>query len=286
MERHLETLFDLQTGYDEARIVVFGAPFDSTTSYRPGARFAGRVMRAESYGLETFSPYQEADLSEASVYDGGELELAIGDSGLALNTIKNYADKVMSDDKFPFMLGGEHLVSLGAIQAAVEKFPDLKLIHFDAHADLRDEYLGVKLSHASVIRRAWDILGDGRIFQFGIRSGERSEFEWAKTHTSLYKLGFSDLRSALREIGDCPVYLTVDLDVLDPSIFCGTGTPEAGGVSFSSLMAAILTVVDKARPVGMDLVELCPPYDPSGMSTAVALKILRETLIALHKKGA
>lgn len=281
MQRNIETFLGCDANYEESKIVIFGAPFDSTTSYRPGARFASRTMRAESYGLETYSPYQNLDVTDYKIFDGGDLELCFGDTNLALNDIKNFAEKIFADNKFPIMIGGEHLVTLGMFRAAVEKFPALNVIHFDAHTDLREDYLGAKLSHATVIRRIYDIIGDGKIFQFGIRSGDRSEFEFAKNHTRLKKFNFDGLEKVIAEVKGKPIYLTIDLDVLDPSIFPGTGTPEAGGVTFLQLLDAALKVIRNSEVVALDLVELSPPYDTSGISTATALKLLREIILAL-----
>ena len=282
--RNIETFLGCDGTYEESHIVIFGAPFDSTTSYRPGTRFAARTMRAESYGLETYSPYQDLDLEDARVFDGGDLELPFGDTARALDMIHSYAEKVLADGRLPLLIGGEHLVSLPAIRATAERYPDLAVIHFDAHTDLREEYLGNHLSHATVIRRVWDILGDGRIHQFGIRSGERAEWEWAREgHTNLRPFTFEGLASAVEAVKDRPVYLTIDLDVLDPSAFPGTGTPEAGGVTFVELMKAALRVIRSCNVVACDMVELSPPLDPSGTSTATALKLLREMLLALEE---
>lgn len=285
MEKHQETFFGCDAAYGDARIVIFGAPFDSTTSYRPGTRFASRVMRAEAYGLETYSPYQDLDLADAQIFDAGDLDLSFGETEKTLAMIEDCAAEIFADGKTPFMLGGEHLVTLPAVRAAAKKYPDLCVVHFDAHTDLRDEYLDAKLSHATVIRRCWDILGDGRIAQFGIRSGEGAEFRWAEKegHTSLHRFDFTGLHEALAEFAGKPVYFTIDLDVLDPSCFPGTGTPEAGGVSFKELLNAALTVIKNASVVGCDLVELSPPLDESGASTATALKVMREMLLALER---
>ena len=283
MERNVETFLGCEGSYEDARIVLYGAPFDSTTSYRPGTRFASRTMRAESYGLETYSPYQDLDMEDAKVFDGGDLELCFGDAERALGDIKTLASEVLKDGKLPFLIGGEHLVSLPAIEAVFEKYPDLCLVHFDAHTDLREDYLGARLSHATVIRRAWDILGDGRIHQFGIRSGERAEFCWAREHTHLHKFNFEGLEESIASLKGKPVYFTIDLDVLDPSVFPGTGTPEAGGVTFLELLQAALKVIRGCDIVGCDMVELSPPYDASGASTAVALKLLREMLLCLER---
>ena len=281
--KNVETFLGCDANYEDARIVLYGAPFDSTTSYRPGTRFASRMMRAESYGLETYSPYQDLDLEDAAVFDGGDLELCFGDTQKALDDIYDFAADILKDNKLPLLIGGEHLVSLPAIQAVYEKYPDLCVIHFDAHTDLRDDYLGAKLSHASVIRRVWDFVGDGRIWQFGIRSGERAEFYWAKEHTHLQKFNFDGLENAVAQLKGKSVYLTIDLDVLDPSCFPGTGTPEAGGVTFMQLFNAMLSIIQGCQVVGCDLVELSPMLDASGASTATALKVLREMLLGLEK---
>ena len=281
--RNIETFLGCDGTYEESHIVIFGAPFDSTTSYRPGTRFAARTMRAESYGLETYSPYQDLDLEEARAFDGGDLELPFGDTARALDMIHTFARNVLADGRLPLLIGGEHLVSLPAIRAAAEKYPDLAVIHFDAHTDLRDEYLGNHLSHATVIRRVWDVLGDGRIHQFGIRSGERAEWTWARAgHTNIHPFTFSGLSEAIAAVKGHPVYLTIDLDVLDPSAFPGTGTPEAGGVTFVELLKATLSVIRGCHVVACDMVELSPPLDPSGTSTATALKLLREMILALE----
>ena len=272
------TFIGCDNTYEESDFVLFGAPFDSTTSYRPGTRFASAAIRNESYGIETYSPYQDKDLEDIAVFDGGDLELPLGAPDRALDAIGQFTEKIIKDDKIPFMIGGEHLVTLGAVEAVCKKYPDLHIIHFDAHTDLRDEYLGVEKSHATVIRRCHDLLGDGRIFQFGIRSGERAEFIWAKEHTYLNKFNFDTLEEIVEKLAGKPVYFTLDLDVLDPSQFPGTGTPEAGGVTFLQLMDAI-KLVSKLNIVGLDMNELSPPYDASGASTAMACKLVREILL-------
>ncbi|WP_368233920.1 agmatinase [Anaerotruncus rubiinfantis] len=280
MSKNVETFLGCDSEYVDAKLVIFGAPFDSTTSYRPGARFASRTMRAESYGLEAYSPYQDRDLADAAIFDAGDLELCFGDTHLALGDIERFADSILSDGKCPVMIGGEHLVTLGAARAAVKRYPDLHVVHFDAHADLRDDYLGAKLSHATVLRRTWELVGDGRIFQFGIRSGDHSEFLWGAEHVFTQKFTFDGLDQVVRMLAGRPVYFTLDLDVLDPSVFPGTGTPEAGGVSFLQLLDAIRQV-SGLNIVACDINELSPPYDPSGISTATACKVLRELLLAL-----
>ena len=279
-----ETFLACGKPYAKADTVLFGAPFDSTASYRPGARFGSAAIRHESYGIETFSPYQERDLEEINVCDAGDIELCFGDSEKALKEIEKLTSRILADGKKPVMLGGEHLVTLGAVRAAIKKHPDLHIVHFDAHADLRDDYLGVKLSHACVIRRCHELLGDGRIHQFCIRSGLREEFAFAREHTDFHPFGFSGLEKTIKELkqSGAPVYFTIDLDCLDPSAFPGTGTPEAGGVSFAKLLGALLKVC-KSNTVAADVTELAPMLDPSGVSTATACKAVRELLIAISE---
>lgn len=283
MEKNIHTFIGCDSEYDVSKIVIFGAPFDSTTSYRPGTRFASSAMRNESFGIETYSPYQDKDLTDIKVFDGGDLELCFGSPESALNDIENFSSKIHGSGKLPCMIGGEHLVTLGAVRAAVKKYPDLHIIHFDAHADLRDDYLGQKLSHACVMRRCHELVGDGKIFQFGIRSGDREEFLWGKNHVTTNKFDFTGLEKIAEKILNKPVYFTLDLDVLDPSCFPGTGTPEAGGVSFTELMSAIKSV-SALNVVGIDVNELSPMLDQSGASTALACKLLREILLYFYKE--
>ena len=284
MQPNIENFIGCDSSYRAASIVLYGAPYDSTTSYRPGARFGPAAIRHESYGLETYSPYQNADLTDFDIFDSGDLELCFGSSESALADIEARAEEILQDGKFPLLLGGEHLVTLGAVRAAVKKYPDLHIVHFDAHADLRDDYLGAKLSHACVLRRCHELVGDGRIHQFCIRSGEREEFAFAKEHTQMQKFTFDGLEETVAQLkaDGTPVYFTIDLDCLDPAVFAGTGTPEAGGVSFVQLLAA-LRCVCTANVIGADVNELAPMLDASGVSTATACKVLRELLLALHK---
>ena len=281
---NIETFIGCESSFEEASIVLYGAPFDSTTSFRPGARFGPAAMRHESFGIETYSPYQDRDLMDISVFDSGDLELCFGSSEMALSDIQKRAEEILEADKFPLLLGGEHLVTLAAVRAVAAKYPDLHIIHFDAHADLRDDYLGARLSHACVLRRCHDLLGDGRIHQFCIRSGEREEFRFAAQHTDFHPLSFDGLEETVRELKEknVPIYFTIDLDCLDPAAFPGTGTPEAGGVTFLELLEAIRTVA-QANVVGADVNELAPMLDASGVSTATACKVLRELLLAIAK---
>ena len=279
--------------YEEANTVLFGAPYDSTTSFRPGTRFGPNAMRMESFGIETYSMLCNRDIiDDTAVFDSGDIELPFGNQEQTLAMIEDRAAKILEDGKRPFLLGGEHLVTLGSVRAVAKKHPDLHIIHFDAHADLREDYLGNPLSHACVLRRCHDLLGDGRIFQFGIRSGTREERQFMLDGHVKTEL-FSDqtlpaVVETLCQSGNQtirqspPVYLTIDMDVLDPSEFPGTGTQEAGGFHYAQLVTDMRLICRKLNVVGIDNVELNPGLDPTGRSTALACKFLRECLLSLR----
>lgn len=281
MENEKNVFIGCEADYESSDTVIFGAPFDSTTSYRPGTRFGSSAIRRESFGIETYSPYQDKDITDYDIFDSGDIELCFGSPERALSDIEERTAQILSDGKLPVMLGGEHLVTLGAVRAVRKKYDDLYIIQFDAHADLRSDYLGQELSHACVMRRCWELVGDGHIYQFGIRSGERTEFEFARKHTVMNKLNLNGIDEAVKALKGKKVYLTVDLDVLDPADFPGTGTPEAGGASFNQLLEALLKL-SQLDLVGIDLNELSPHYDQSGRSTALACKLLREVLLMIH----
>lgn len=271
-----------ESSFEDAEVVLVGAPFDGTTSYRPGTRFAPMAIRTESYGLETYSPYLDMDLEDYKLCDVGDIEFPFGNTVEALKSIHNVISEIVEEDKKPLLVGGEHLVSLPVVEALAEKYPDLHIVHFDAHTDLRDDYMGEKLSHATVLKRIWDSVGDGKIYQFGIRSGTKEEFVWAESHTYLEKFSVDTLKEKILELKDKPIYLTIDLDVLDPSVFSGTGTPEPGGIIMKELLGALVSM-KALNFVGADVVELSPHYDQTGVSTAVACKVIREVSLLLSK---
>jgi agmatinase len=269
--------------YEKSDIIIFGAPFDGTTSFRPGTRFAPPVMRQESYGIETYSPYLNMDMEDYYFSDIGDLDLPFGNKTRCLDMIYEQTEEILNDGKKPFMFGGEHLVSYSPIKAVYEKYPDLRVIHLDAHADLREDYMEEEFSHATVIRRVWDFLGDGRIYQFGIRSGTKEEFEFAKEHTYINMFDLSQIDKYIDELKKFPIYITVDLDVFDPSVFPGTGTPEPGGVDIKEFIK-FLKKIKGLNIVGADAVELSPHYDHSGISSALAVKVVREMLLVMSNK--
>lgn len=277
----------MESSYDESKVVVFGVPFDGTTSYRPGTRFAAGQMRCESDGIETYSPLLDLDLEDYQICDAGDVNLSNGNTVKILSEIEAVTQDILNDDKKPLMIGGEHLVTFPVIKALVKKYPDIHLLHFDAHTDLRETYNNEALSHATVIRRCWDILGDGRIFQFGIRSGMKQEFDFAlkEKHTYMEPFSIQTVQDILNQLNGKKVYVTIDLDILDPAIFPGTGTPEPGGITYRELETVFKAIKDAdIELVGADLVELSPHYDQSGVSTIVACKVLRELSLLVVSK--
>lgn len=275
--------------FDEAELVIYGAPFDGTTSFRPGTRFAAGVLRLDSQAIETYSPYQKRDITELKICDAGDVIPPIGNPAEMLDLLTVQTDDIVKAGKMPVMVGGEHTLTQGVVKSLIKHYPDMHIFHFDAHTDLREEFFGQELSHANVIRKCWHMLGDGRIHSFGIRSGGGDEFDFGDEHLDFHRFEVDavpeSVRSVLAARPETPVYVTIDVDVLDPSVMPGTGTPEPGGVSFKELLNALLAL----RPlniIGFDVVELSPPYDASGISNAAAWKIIREMfLIATARKA-
>ncbi|MBS3947374.1 MAG: agmatinase [Dethiobacter sp.] len=267
------------TDYGTSSLVIIGAPMDITVSFRPGSRGGPQAIRSASPGLEEYSLYARQDLREASFYDAGDLLLPFGNVTRSLELIKEAVALLLEAGKFPLLLGGEHLVSLGALRAVAQKFPGLAVIHFDAHADLRTDYLGEAYSHASVMYRAHQELGVD-LFQFGIRSGTAEELAYAKQHTHFYPFHvLKPLREAEKLLRGRPVYVTLDIDVVDPAFAPGTGTPEPGGISSAELLAA-LPLLARLNVVAFDLVEVAPLYDPAGITAMLAAKVVREMVLA------
>ena len=283
MKKNIFNFIGFDSEYDEAELVLMGIPYDGTVSYRPGTRFAPSAVRENSYGLETYSPYFDDDLSEYKLFDMGDIDLPFGNTERILNIIKENAKKAVFDNKILFSVGGEHLVTYPLVEAYYEKYKDdLVILHFDAHTDLRDDYMGEKLSHASVIKRIYDMVGQDKIYQFCVRSGEKEEFNFHTKGIFQEKFTFTKLEEIVEKIKGRQVYVTIDLDVLDPSVFPGTGTPEAGGINFHEMLD-LIKILKNAKIVGADVVELSPHYDQSGISTAAACKIIRELTFAILK---
>ena len=261
--------------YETSKVVMLGLPFDGTVSYRPGSRFAPEQIRLASWGLEEYSPVFDKHLDDVNFHDAGDLEFPLGNTYKSLEMIKENVEDIYKDGKKVFGIGGEHLVTLPEIQAVSQFYKDLAIVHFDAHTDLREEYLGEEMSHSAVIRHVSKIVGAENIKQIGIRSGMKDEWEFMKQNHTLIQ----DFKE-LDVLNNKPIFVTVDLDVLDPSVMPGTGTPETGGMQFNELLDWFKYLKD-FNIVGADVVELAPDYDTSGVSTAVATKVIRELLMIL-----
>lgn len=265
--------------YQKCTIVIAGAPMDFTASFRPGARNGPVEIRHVSDGLEEFSFDLKLDLASKYFYDGGDILLPCGNVKKSLENIGRVVETIVNDGKKPLLLGGEHLISLPAIEKVFAVYPELVVLHFDAHADLRDTYLGEKFSHATVMRRVAEIMGGQRIFQLGIRSGTRAEWEWGFKNTRIYPgRVLEPLAGILDEVKGRPVYITLDIDVVDPAFAPGTGTPEPGGCTAREILTALHRLQD-LNVVGMDLVELCPAYDHSQVTALLAAKLVRDALL-------
>lgn len=266
--------------YSSAQAVIVGAPMDFTVSFRPGSRFGPSVIREMSWVLESYSPYVGRDMEEVAIYDFGDLELAFGNAQKSLNIIYDAARKILEDGKLPLFIGGEHLISLPVIKAVYEKYgDDLILLHFDAHTDLREEYLGEGLSHATVIRQCASFIKPENIYQFGIRSGLEEEFRWGRENTNFFPFEvLAPLRKSIEKVKERPVYVTLDIDVVDPAYAPGTGTPEAGGCTSAEILQAV-HMLKGCNIVGFDLVEVMTFGDPGKITAVLAAKIIREALL-------
>lgn len=268
--------------FEESEAVLYGMPMDWTVSYRPGSRFGPARIREVSIGLEEYSAYLDRELEEVKYFDAGDIPLPFGNPQKSLDIIEDFVDQILAAGKFPLGMGGEHLVSWPVFKAMYKKYPDLAIIHMDAHTDLRESYEGEPLSHSTPIRKAADLIGPQNIFSFGIRSGMKEEFHWAKEvglHISKFEV-LEPLKEILPSLAGRPVYVTIDIDVLDPAHAPGTGTVDAGGITSKELLASIHEIAKSdVKVVGADLVEVAPIYDQSEQTANTASKLIREMIL-------
>ena len=269
--------------FDASRAVIYGMPMDWTVSFRSGSRLGPARIREVSLGLEEYSPYLDRDLSDIEYFDAGDIPLPFGNPAKSVDKIYEYVKSLFAARKFPLGLGGEHLASWGSLRAAWEAYPDLRIVHIDAHTDLRDDYEGEPYSHATVIKKACDAIGADRVYQFGIRSGTRDEFRWARENTHFFPFDLAvPLEGVLPELHDHPVYVTWDIDVMDPSYAPGTGTAEHGGITPREAFEAF-RMLSSLNVIGFDLVEVAPLIDPTEQTQILAAKFVREALLAFVK---
>jgi agmatinase len=272
--------------FEESKAVLYGMPMDWTVSYRPGSRFGPTRIREVSTGLEEYSAYLDRELEDVNYFDAGDIPLPFGNAQKSLHLIEEFVDSILDAGKFPLGMGGEHLVSWPVMKAVYKKYPDLAIIHFDAHTDLREQYEGEPLSHSTPIRKIAEHIGPQNVFSFGIRSGMKEEFEWAKNagmHISKFEV-LEPLKEILPKLAGRPVYVTIDIDVLDPAHAPGTGTVDCGGITSKELLASIHEIArSDVRVVGGDLVEVAPIYDSSEQTANTASKLIREMILGWVK---
>ena len=263
---------------DGCKVGLFGVPYDGTTSFRPGTRFGPAAVREVSTGLETYCPQLDLDLETMAYADLGAVEIPFGSPEPVLEAVHQATIEVLGLQLKPLMLGGEHSISSGAVAAVAEQHPDLALVQLDAHADLRDEWLGSRYSHACAMRRCLEVLPSQELLQIAIRSGTKDEF--SELHSSDRLVPFDQMVSRLQRLRGQPLYLTVDLDWFDPAVMPGTGTPEPGGFLWQHF-AELVSELRHHQLVGADVVELAPQLDPSGISSVLAAKVTRSLLLLM-----
>lgn len=282
------------------KINIIGFEFDGTACYRKGARLAPDAIRNAFDSLETYSPYLYADIEDGiDAVDLGNVVLPDHEDGDDEHTTvcKQWSQgthviqgmfnqgRLIEGNMKTLVIGGDHSISYAPLPVYLEQYPDLVVLHLDAHADLRDGYEGYTFSHAAVMRRTHELFGLGHeLIQYGIRSGTREEFQWMAAHNTR-RISLSSLLTALDALpNNRPIYLTLDVDYFDPSFVAGTGTPEAGGEDFHSFVS-ICKILHRKNFVGCDVVELAPEIDPTGNSDVFVAKVIRELLLCLGAKA-
>jgi agmatinase len=258
--------------------VIIGVPYDVTSTFRRGSALAPQAIRWASQSIETYSPVLRCDLETIPFVDHGDLAVATLGPEMMVDAVRR-AVAAAGRDLLPVLLGGEHTLTLGAVQALSGRYPDLAVMQLDAHTDLRDEYEGRRVSHATVMRRLIEHVAPDRIIALGIRAGMREEFVLAERYR-VHSPVFSVASEVWTWLQARPVYVTIDIDVVDPSDAPGTGNPEPEGIGAGDLLGLARRLGD-LRVVGIDLVEVAPPYDPSARTAVLAATVIRETLLAV-----
>lgn len=279
------SFFNSADSYEKSDLILLGVPMDYTASNIPGSRFAPKRVRELSYTLENYSPFFD-DFIDEKFYDAGDIVLPWGNTGKSIKFIGETAKGILSDEKKIVSIGGDHLITYPVVKEYAEKYKDLVVLQFDAHTDLREEWNNEKYSHATVLKLIHDIIKKGNLYQFGIRSGSKEEFDFAKKHCHIYKNDvYEPLKKVLGNLSNKDVYITIDIDVLDPAFAPGTGYIEAGGISSKELLDSVSLLLSESNVniVGADVVEVCPPTDNSDRTSAIAAKLLREIIIGMAK---
>ena len=284
-----------QEGAEGLDVCFVGIPMDIGTSNRPGTRLGPRQIRDESRMLRPFNMATgAAPFDRMQVADIGDVPINTFDLKKSVDIITDYYDNVLRHDVIPLTLGGDHTLTWPILRAMRNRYGPVALVHVDAHADINDEMFGEKVAHGCPFRRAWEdgCLINDKVFQIGLRGTGYSpdDFNWARDKgwrviqaEDCWHKSLSPLMEEIRtKIGDAPVYLTYDIDSLDPAYAPGTGTVEVGGLT-SVQGLEIIRGMAGLNIVGGDLVEVSPPYDPSGNTALTGANFLYEMLCALPK---
>jgi len=276
---------------DRTPFSFIGAPFDSTSTFKPGSRFAPDYLRISSRSLELYSIRSGVDMEEVGVYDEGDIVVSHGDPQKTVETIEAAVGELLSEKRIPIVVGGEHTVSLGPVRAMPRS---AGVLVFDAHMDLREDFMGSRYSHACVSRRILELLGPGSIFMVGVRAFTRDEMRAAVKNNIEFVTPLELRREGRRAIAGRiirwmdrfkEVYVSIDIDVLDPAFAPGTGTPEPDGISTWELLDLLYEVVDE-RVLGFDVVEVNPLVDSSGTTSMLGAKIVFEVASYIYSKRA
>ncbi|NQT33631.1 agmatinase [bacterium] len=267
---------------ERGEAALVGVPFDGTSSHRPGSRFGPKAIREGSMSLETFGPYYDRDLENMDIVDMGDLEVDQDSVERMIEQVYTVVGDILDKNMKPIILGGEHTVTIGVVKRMVEKYPDLVILQLDAHAHSREEYLGDKVSHATVMSRIVELISLERLYRLGVRAGSKEAFI---KHGIDLPLGFEgsarEVEAVMKSMpGDVPLYVTLDLDVFDPSLVPGVGNPAPMGMTYREFMQLVRKLAWR-NLVGFDVVELAPQYDHTGVSAVVAATAVRDLMMCL-----
>ena len=278
---------DASDDYESSYFVIFGVPYDGTSSFRHGSKFAPDEIRKASFNLESFSQEHEFSLRDLKIHDAGNI-IELDENATVeeiVDDVEFFVSKFIDDGKFPIMLGGEHSITTGVCRALKNR--DVGVIFIDAHADFRDFYLGSKFNHACVARRCYEYLR-GKVVSIGVRSVSQEEYKYAKsigyewiTSYSLMQKGWKKaIEKAVNMLSTEKIYLSLDIDGIDPAFAPGTGTPEYFGLTPMD----VKNIIDFLAPqlVGFDIVEVNSEYD-NGNTSILAARLIQEVLFSVGK---
>jgi len=270
-----------QRSLSEAGICVFGIPFEGRVNLRKGADGGPLDLRLASDSIETYSPVLARDLEDLPLGDLGDCEMPDGAPPREqLDAAREAMAAWWRPGLLPFMLGGDHTATVPVIEVLSPAFPDLRIIQLDAHPDTREEFLGERYNYASAMARVMDVVPADRVYQVGMRTGSREEYEHRRLHffPAHEEHPVAVVRRLLPELARHPLYVTIDVDVLDPSEAPGTGSPEPGGLRVPELIE-IVRMLAPCRVIGGDLVEVAHAWDPTGRTGIAASWVIREALL-------